>query len=222
MASMLVATGAMAAGENATLTTKNYVDSGLRAVYQKAQSAETKAAAAQTAAENNAAAITNIQNKLGDGETSGLIKDVADLQSAVADVDYSGKADKADLEALSETVAGHTTSITNLQDNKADKTALDTLSGTVAGKADASTVNTLSETVAGKADQTALDALQQQVNGIDTTAYTGTNGVAIDANHQVGLNVNATAGNMYVYTSNGWEPLPVEDTWDASILTSGN
>ena len=74
MASMLVATGAMAAGENATLTTKNYVDSGLRAVYQKAQSAEAKADAAQTAAENNANAITNIQTTLGDGITSGLIK----------------------------------------------------------------------------------------------------------------------------------------------------
>ena len=189
MASMLVATGAMAAGENATLTTKNYVDSGLRAVYQKAQSAEAKADAAQTAAENNAADITNIQNTLGNGTTPGLVKDVADLKNATSDI--SGKADQSALDALSATVAGHTTSITNLQDNKADKTA--------------------------------LDALQQQVNGIDTTAYTGTNGVAIDAEtNQVGLNVTAETGKMYVYTSTGWDEIPVADTWDAGILTSGN
>ena len=189
MASMLVATGAMAAGENATLTTKNYVDSGLRAVYQKAQSAEAKADAAQTAAENNATAITNIQNTLGNGTTPGLVKDVADLKNATSDI--SGKADQSALDALSATVAGHTTSITNLQDNKADKTA--------------------------------LDALQQQVNGIDTTAYTGTNGVAIDAEtNQVGLNVTAETGKMYVYTSTGWDEIPVADTWDAGILTSGN
>lgn len=189
MASMLVATGAMAAGENATLTTKNYVDSGLRAVYQKAQSAEAKADAAQTAAENNATAITNIQNTLGDGITPGLVKDVADLKTATGDI--SGKADQSALDALSATVAGHTTSITDLQDNKADKTA--------------------------------LDALQQQVNGIDTTAYTGTNGVAIDAEtNQVGLNVTAETGKMYVYTSTGWDEIPVADTWDAGILTSGN
>ena len=189
MASMLVATGAMAAGENATLTTKNYVDSGLRAVYQKAQSAEAKADAAQTAAENNATAITNIQNTLGNGTTPGLVKDVADLKTATGDI--SGKADQSALDALSATVAGHTTSITDLQDNKADKTA--------------------------------LDALQQQVNGIDTTAYTGTNGVAIDAEtNQVGLNVTAETGKMYVYTSTGWDEIPVADTWDAGILTSGN
>ena len=74
-----------------------------------------------------------------------------------------------------------------------------------------------------KADKTALETLQQQVDNIDTTAYTGTNGVAINAEtHQVGLNVTAETGKMYVYTSTGWDEIPVEDTWDASILTSGN
>ncbi len=194
MASMLVATGAMAAGENATLTTKNYVDSGLRAVYQKALSAETKADAAQTAATNNANAITNIQTTLGDGTTSGLIKDVAELKNATGDI--SGKADQADLDALSGTVSTLSDKVNNAT------TGLDT-----------------------KASQADLDALQQQVNGIDTTAYTGTNGVVIDANHQVGLSVPAAAandGNAYVYKNGAWTALDVEDTWDASILTSGN
>ncbi len=117
MASILVATGAAFADDHTTLTTKNYVDSGLRAVYQKAQTAETKADNAASAAATNADAITNIQTTLGDGETSGLIKDVNDLKAAdylTAD-DIAGKADQSDLDTLSETVAGHTTAISELQ-----------------------------------------------------------------------------------------------------------
>ena len=47
--------------------------------------------------------------------------------------------------------------------------------------------------------------------------YVGTNGVAIN-NHNVGLNVNAQAGSMYVYTSNGWSELSVEDEWNAETF----
>lgn len=211
MASMLVATGAMAAGENATLTTKNYVDSGLRAVYQKAQSAETKAEAAKSVADANATAIQN-------------------LQTAIEGVDYSGKADQADLNALSETVAGHTTAISGLETSvagKADASTVSALSETVAGKADASTVSALSGTV----DQhtTAINNLQSTVEGLNDsdTTYTAGTGIAIDTanNNAIGLSVPAAAandGNAYVYKNGAWTALDVEDTWDASILTSGN
>ena len=52
---------------------------------------------------------------------------------------------------------------------------------------------------------------------IDGTKYIGKNGISI-AEHQVGLNVNAQEGSMYVYTSGGWVELPVRNQWNPDML----
>ena len=54
---------------------------------------------------------------------------------------------------------------------------------------------------------------------MDGTAYTADNGVTIN-DHNVELNVDAQEGSMYVYTSDGWSELPVEDEWSADIFTT--
>ena len=53
----------------------------------------------------------------------------------------------------------------NNNDSIAKQTALNTLSGTVSGKADQGALDTLSGTVSGKADQSALDTLSGTVSG---------------------------------------------------------
>ena len=57
------------------------------------------------------------------------------------------------------------------------------------------------------------------IAGMDGTAYTADNGVTIN-DHNVELNVDAQEGSMYVYTSDGWSELPVEDEWSADIFTT--
>lgn len=52
---------------------------------------------------------------------------------------------------------------------------------------------------------------------MDTTAYTGQNGVAVEG-HNVKLNVAPSEGSMYVYTSDGWTELEVQDEWSADIF----
>ena len=127
MASMLMTTGvAFAAGEaDAFLTTKNYVDAGLRAVYQTASDAASDAS-------------TNASN-------------IATNSAAIA------------------------------------------------------------------SNASSITALQAAISGLDGAAYSGVNGVTI-SDHNVSLNVNATEGNMYVYTSSGWSELDVVDTWNSSVL----
>lgn len=219
MTSLFVMTGAAFADESATaLTTKNYVDSGLRAVYQKASAAESAASAntssitaLQSAVNQHAELIDGLTSAIGDGE-SGLVADVAGLQSAMSAIesagyltldDIAGKADQSALDALSSTVSGLSSAVSG----KADQSAVDALSANVSG---------LETAVAGKASQSALDALQSQINALDTT-YTGTNGVLVSGQN-VGLNVTAETGKMYVYTSSGWDEIPVENTWDSSVL----
>ena len=55
MASILVATGAAFADDHTVLTTKNYVDSGLRAVYQKVKANGDAAKLDKTAAQQQPA-----------------------------------------------------------------------------------------------------------------------------------------------------------------------
>ena len=69
--------------------------------------------------------------------------------------------------------------------------------------------------LATKASNSELEELKTTVNAMDGTAYTGTNGVVVNG-HDVELNVAAEQGAMYVYTSEGWAPLPVQDTWTAA------
>ena len=60
---------------------------------------------------------------------------------------------------------------------------------------------------------TAVDVAQ-----MDGTPYTAGDGISVN-NHQVGLNVDAQVGSMYVYTSGGWVALPVNDQWNANTGT---
>ena len=97
--SMLVGMGAALADEPTSLTTKNYVDAGLRAVYVVANRADTILADSegnglvkdfgnlQTTVGNSDRGLVkdvdDLQEIVG-GEESGLVKDVTDLQDAVA------------------------------------------------------------------------------------------------------------------------------------------
>ena len=155
MASMLMTTGvAFAAGEaDAFLTTKNYVDAGLRAVYQTASDAASDAS-------------TNASN-------------IATNSAAIA-------SNASSITTLQGTVGEHTTSIATNAENIA-------------------------------ANASSITALQAAISGLDGAAYSGVNGVTI-SDHNVSLNVNATEGNMYVYTSSGWSELDVVDTWNSSVL----
>lgn len=117
---------------------------------------------------------------------------------------------------------------------KADKTTVDTLSGTVntlsdvitdetsglESKASQASLDTLTQTVNGKADSATVTALQQQVNtlsgAVDGIEYTGQNGVTVTENDEIELAIpgDATSGSKYVYTvGTGWSPLSVEDTF---------
>lgn len=95
MASVLMASSAAFADESATaLTTKNYVDSGLRAVYRVATGAENGAVKdLQTAVGDSTGGlvkdVTALQTTVG-SSTSGLVKDVADLKNAVDTLDNLG------------------------------------------------------------------------------------------------------------------------------------
>ena len=59
---------------------------------------------------------------------------------------------------------------------------------------------------------------------MDTTEYSGQNGVTVDE-HNVKLDVTPSEGSMYVYTSDGWAELEVQDEWSSDIFNpsqSGN
>ena len=149
MATVLMTTGAaFAAGEDtAALTTKGYVDAGLKAVYQTATGAASTASA-------NASSITSLQTTVGSHASS-----IASLQTAVS--------------------------------SNADDIA----------------------------------TLQTAVSNLDTTAYTGENGVTV-SDHKVKLDVNAAEGKMYVFkggadSTAAWTELEVASVWDSTILSSG-
>lgn len=62
-------------------------------------------------------------------------------------------------EALSKVIGDHADDVQRLEDNKADKTALQALQTAVNGKADSSTVTTLSNAVANKVSKTTIASL---------------------------------------------------------------
>jgi hypothetical protein len=182
------------ADDNTTLTTKNYVDSGLRAVYQAANTGlATKAdastvSALQTAVEGKAdtstvntalagkadastvTALSNVVN--GDGENNGLVQTVANLKAAVESNDYSSLATKVtDLENIvGDSESGLVNQVSTLETALNGENGLNnkvsTLQTTVSGKADASTVTALSNVVNGDGEN---DGLVQKVSALQTT-----------------------------------------------------
>ena len=46
------------------------------------------------------------------------------------------------------------------------------------------------------------------------TVYSGGNGVVVGGGNNIGLDVTPVAGSVYVFTSDGWNELITEDTWE--------
>ncbi|MBQ6269591.1 MAG: hypothetical protein IJK61_05645, partial [Bacteroidetes bacterium] len=113
--------------------------------------------------------VTALEGTVGDAQ-SGLVKDVADLQSSLA-----AKADQSALETLQTTVAGHTTAIG------------DANSGLTKGVADnAAAISALQTSVNSKASQSDLTALTTRVG----TAETNITNLTTDVN-----SLKTTVGN---------------------------
>lgn len=234
MASMLMLpVAALADGEttgtSTPLTTKNYVDEGLRAVYKASKTyTDSKigdSTTGMTKDVNDLKAIVNGDGTSlglndiikGDGTTAnpGLINDVAALDTQINGTD--GLAD--DIAALDTQINGNGTTTTGLAGD------VDTLKNTIG---DATTEGTLAYKV---------EQLQSS-----STVYTAGNGINIDTsdNNTIsvkageGLTVDATtknitidglattkaAGNttkMYVYKNGTLSEMPVQDTWDTDF-----
>ena len=196
MASVLMASSAAFADESATaLTTKNYVDSGLRAVYRVA-----------TGAENGA--VKDLQTTVGkagtgDEASTGLVGDVEALQDAIGTAGTGGNAGTG----LTGNVESLQSDVGDLQD---DVTALQTTVGTSA-----------SGLVKDVADlQSAVDDLEAA-----SQEYVAGTGINITENAQgkneVGLDIsNPVNGASYVFKDGAWSVLEIENTWSDSVLNA--
>lgn len=101
MASVSMVSVAAYADDNTTLTTKNYVDSGLRAVYKAAnEGLATKAS--QSDLEGVDGRVQTLESTVGD-TTGGLVADVATLKGVIGSDDYTSLTEK--IESL-ESVVG--------------------------------------------------------------------------------------------------------------------
>ena len=112
------------------LTTKSYVDVGLRAVYNVATSA-------QSTANTAASGVTGLQNVVGDN-TTGLVKDVNDLKTTVNDASTGLVKQVSDLtQTVNNLSAGTTyTAGTGINIDTANNNAINIngLSATTSGK----------------------------------------------------------------------------------------
>ena len=193
MASVLMASSAAFADDNTTLTTKNYVDSGLRAVYRVATGAENGAVkdlqtAVGTAGTGGNAGtgltgdVEALQDTVGDS-TNGLVKDVDDLQTAVGDSTGGLVKDVDDLQtAVGDSTGGLVKDVADLQ------SAVDDLEA----------------------------ASQEYVAGTGINITENAQG-----KNEVGLGIsNPVSGASYVFKDGAWSALEIENTWDASILNA--
>lgn len=120
---LLVGTSAAVADDSTTLTTKNYVDSGLRAVYNIAKPA---ADAIGNASSGLIKDVNDLKDAVGDS-TDGLVKDVADLQDTIGDSTDGLVKDVADLQDTVGNTALTTTADTVTGAINELKTTIDTL-----------------------------------------------------------------------------------------------
>lgn len=202
MASVLMASSAAFADDNTTLTTKNYVDSGLRAVYRVA-----------TGAENGA--VKDLQTTVGATGTggnasTGLVGDVEALQDAIGTAGTGGNAGTGltgDVEALQDTVGDSTGGLVkDVDDLQDDVTALQTTVG------DASS------------------GLVKRVNDLEESSivYTAGKGISVTPGANTGdpatISLNGAPstndGKTYIFKDGTLEELPIVNTWDASILNA--
>lgn len=204
MASMLMVTGAaFAAGETntASLTTKGYVDAGLKAVYKAVDDVK--------ADKTTVTALTSTVADKADA-SSVYTKTEIDEAGFLTSADISGKADA---------------------DSVYTKTEIDEAgfltSADISGKADTATVTALTSTVAGKADADSVYTKTEIDNAgfltsADVAVYTGTGGIVVDANHQIALDttgLDSTA--MYVFKDGTWEELDINGTFPTNFNFAG-
>ena len=183
---LMATTSAFATGvDNSALTTKGYVDAGLTYVHNE------------------------IQNAIGDGTTSGLLKDVSDLQTAVGDGTTSGLL--KDVSDLQTAVGDGTTSglLKDVSDLQTDVQTNTTAIGTAASGGNAGTGLT------GR-----VETLEGQIQNLPSALQSG-DGVTISNGTAsiTGLDsTTETDGKIYILKNNQAEELPIADTWDNNNL----
>ena len=192
MSVSLFSISAYAADGDDALTTKKYVNDGLSFVYKVANGTEN-------------GAVKNLQATVGDN-TTGLIKDVADVQNALSD----GNNGLINVGDLANAVGAKGT-------------------GGAAGTGLAGEVQSLQNTIGD-----ATNGLVKKVNDLEASSnvYTAGTGVVVTTGENddpttIGIAVpsNAQNGAKYVFQSNGagggtWTQMEVADTWDPSFLTN--
>lgn len=202
------------------LTTKGYVDSGLKYVYDSIKGEVTDVQGD----------ITNLQTALSDG--NGGLVDVSDLKDTIGTAGVGntpGTGLIGDIEALQDTIGDANGGLVkDVADNTSDISALETkvgdnTSGLVKDVADLKT--TVGDSTAG---------LVKRVNDLESSSnvYTAGDGIAVTAGANQGdpatisLDLGTTTANTtYVYKTdaNGdgsWQAMEVETTWSDTDFES--
>lgn len=188
----LFSISAYAADGDDALTTKKYVNDGLSFVYKVANGTEN-------------GAVKTLQQQVGDS-TTGLIKDVAGLQSAVGDGTTTGLI--KDVNDLKETVGDGTTGLS---------------------KDVADVKGALSDGEGGLVD---VGALQETVSTLQSNSKTYNAGAGLKVTPgatendpstiSVKLPDGAQNGENYVFQANSnggtWTKMEVADTWNPSFF----
>lgn len=210
----------VADASNSALTTKGYVDTGLKYVYDSIQGD----------VNNVQGDITNLQNALSDGN-GGLI-DVGDLQDAIGTAGVGntpGTGLIGDVEALQDTIGDANGGLVkDVADNTSDISALETTVGDNTG----GLVKDVADLKTTVGDNTG--GLVKRVNDLENSSivYTAGDGIAVTAGANQGdpatisLDLGTTsASTTYVYKTdaNGvgtWQAMEVEDSWNPGFLTN--
>lgn len=202
------------------LTTKGYVDTGLKYVYDSIKGDVT----------NVQGDITNLQTALSDGN-GGLI-DVGDLKDSVGTAGVGntpGTGLIGDVEALQDTVGDSNSGLVkDVADNTSDISALETTVGDNTG----GLVKDVADLKTAVGDNTA--GLVKRVNDLESSSivYTAGDGIKVTPGatssdpSTIELNINNAQNNTtYVYktdnSGNGtWQAMEVEDSWNPEFLTT--
>jgi len=201
MLSLLMATGAAVAAGNATLTSQDYVDKGLRTLYGVIDAAK--------------ANKTDLDDKADADDLEELAGTVDDLSTAVeskadaSDVYTKAEADETFLTTAS--IAGKANASDVYTKTEADETFLTTAS--IAGKANASDVYTKAE-----ADETFLTTASIAGKANASDVYTKTEA---DETFLTPPEIEENEDKMFLYTSDGWSEITVKDTFPDSYNFGG-
>lgn len=184
------------------LTTKGYVDTGLKYVYDSIKGDVT----------NVQGNITDIQNALSDG--NGGLVDVGDLANTVGTAGSQGNPGTGligNVEALQDTVGDLNSGLVKaVSDNTSDISALET----TVGDANGGLVKRVNDLETSSIVYTAGDGIKVTPGATSSDPST------------IELNINNAQNNTtYVYktdnSGNGtWQAMEVEDSWNPGFLTT--